>query len=35
MKDLFNNYHKHKVLSNFAMLSVAFVLALSINMFVL
>ncbi len=35
MKDLFQNYHKHKVLSNIGLLSLSALLALSINSFVL
>jgi hypothetical protein len=33
MKDLFQNYHKHKVLSNVWILSIAALLAVSVNMF--
>lgn len=35
MKDVFQNYHKHKVLSNLGLLSLSAILALSINSFVL
>jgi len=35
MKDLFKNYHKHKVLSNAWILSIAALLAVSVNMFIL
>jgi len=35
MKDLFKNYHKHKVLSNLGILGVSAILAVSVNMFVL
>lgn len=35
MKDLFNSYHKNKVLTNFGLLATAFIFALSINMFIL
>lgn len=33
MKDLFQNYHKHKMLSHLSIVGVSLVLALSINMF--
>ena len=35
MKDLFQNYHKHKVLSNIGLLAISAVLAVSVNMFML
>lgn len=35
MKDLFKNYHKHKVLSNLGVLSISAILAVSVNMFLL
>lgn len=35
MKDLFQNYHRHKVLSNLWILSLSAILAISINSFVL
>ncbi len=35
MKDLFNNYHKQKALSHLWILAISWVLAVSINMFVL
>lgn len=35
MKDLFQNYHRHKILKHLWILSLSFVLAISVNMFVL
>lgn len=32
MKDLFKNYHKHKVLSNIGIVWISFVLAISVNL---
>ena len=32
MKDLFKNYHKHKVLTNLSVIGVSLVLAISVNM---
>jgi len=32
MKDVFRNYHKHKVLTNIGIIGISFILAISINM---